>query len=801
MSIVKQLSQGRWVEILTKLGADSSLLDGKHRACPSCGGTDRFRFDDKDGMGTHICSQCGAGNGFKLVQKMFGYSSFKEAAQAVEDVLGIEGKVPSKEDQRKYRQKLNSERKQRKLAEKEAHRIAAKASLEVWNSSAASDSTHPYLKDKNVNAYGINMDGEDLLIPVRIGGNISSIQRITPDGTKKFQKNGVISGGYHSITGDKPADISRIYIAEGYATGATIREATGGHVAVAFNAGNLGKVAQAIRSKLPDIEIIIAGDNDESKIGEIKGKAAANDVGGLFIMPPDVGNDWNDYASSHGLDKTCEDIGRQTNQESMSSESNGENNRLEETVERLAKLNPLEYDQVRTAEAKVLGVRAATLDGIVSNARKELQEQQSMIVDVEPWPESVDGGSLLTEIVGVFNRYIITPQHAPEAAALWLLNTYVHDASYHSPMVLITSPEKRCGKSTMLSLLYAMSNDALLAANISPAAVYRVIEQWKPTLLIDEADTFLKQNDDMAGVINSGHTKTTAFVMRCDGDANEVKRFSTWCPKVIAGIGSQRDTLEDRSICIPLRRKLEGEQVERLRLDRGNFTDIKRKCRRWADDNYQTIHESDPTTPKGLHDRAADNWTPLFAIADLCNWREKAELAALILSGADESESIDTTLLKDIRDIFKEQSTDRLPSQRLCELLSAIDDRPWSEWSKGRAISTNKLAGRLKMFHIASGTIRLKDGSTPKGYYLKSFKDAFTRYIPISKRHNATSYSPPQKTDIPKRHKDNNVAFQNSQNLSQGNGCGGVAFQNEYAANREETGMEVDSLATHLEVF
>ena len=232
---------------------------------------------------------------------------------------------------------------------------------------------------------------------------------------------------------------------------------------------------------------------------------------------------------------------------------------LDSAVSRLAKLSPLEYDQIRNGEAKRLGVRPQTLDSAIKGERKSNQSESSIFIEIEPWDEPVNGAELLDEIVDTFKRFIVTPNHAPEAAALWVLNTYVHDASYHSPILLITSPEKRCGKSTMLSLLYGLTNRSLLASNISSAAVYRAIEQWSPTLLIDEADTFLKKNDDMAGVINSGHTKTTAFVMRCDGDANEVKRFSTWCPKVIAGIGSQRDTLEDRSIAIPLRRKLDHE--------------------------------------------------------------------------------------------------------------------------------------------------------------------------------------------------------------------------------------------------
>jgi len=432
---------------------------------------------------------------------------------------------------------------------------------------------------------------------------------------------------------------------------------------------------------------------------------------------------------------------------------------IDDAVSRLAKLSPLEYDQVRIGEAKGLNVRPQTLDAAIKGTRKAKQSDASIFIEIEPWDEAVNGADLLDEIVSTFKRFIVTPSYAPEAAALWVLNTYVHDASYHSPILLITSPEKRCGKSTMLSLLYGLTNKPLLAANISPAAVYRSIEQWTPTLLIDEADTFLKQNDDMAGVINSGHTKTTAFVMRCDGDANEVKRFSTWCPKVIAGIGSQRDTLEDRSIAIPLRRKLDHEQVARLRLDITNFDDIKRKCLRWSEDHFEKVKLLDPEVPNGLHDRAADNWAPLLAIATLCGWQETAEATVLALCCADSSESIDTQLLGDIREIFEKLGVERISSQDLCNHLAAIDDRPWNEWSKGRAITTNKLSGRLKAFGIGSTTIRIPNEKTLKGYYLNSFKDAFTRYLPKSERHNVTYFGANQGLDVSERYTDEHVTL------------------------------------------
>jgi putative DNA primase/helicase len=464
---------------------------------------------------------------------------------------------------------------------------------------------------------------------------------------------------------------------------------------------------------------------------------------------------------------------------------------MDAVVDRLAKLSPLEYDKVRQAEAKALKVRSSTLDAAVTEVRKKAQVSQDMFAEVEPWQDEVKGFELLDEISTTIKRYIVMPNHAPETVALWIMNTYVHDASYHNPMILITSPEKRCGKTNLLTLIDELSNRSLMTGNITAAAVYRAIEMWKPTLLIDEADTFLKQNDDMAGVINSGHTKKSAFVIRCDGDTNEPKRFSTWCPKVIAGIGSQRDTLEDRSIIVPLRRKLNSDSVARLRLDRTSFDDIQSKCVRWAVDNFQAVRNSDPATPKGLHDRAADNWTPLFAIADLCGWREKAELAAMALSGADDSESIETILLKDIRDIFKAQNTDRLSSQQLCDLLAAIDDRPWAEWSRGKPITTNRLAGRLKMFGIHSGSVRLPNGENLKGYKLDSFKDAFIRYVAVqsvttSQVNDANGFS-----DIQSVTTTDDVTFQKAEKVNDTNGCDVVTVQNTESANSVERGQEV----------
>jgi len=400
-----------------------------------------------------------------------------------------------------------------------------------------------------------------------------------------------------------------------------------------------------------------------------------------------------------------------------------------DVVRRLAELPPLEYEKVRKEEAKALGARPAVLDAEVKAARKSAKADDDMFADVEPWPNAVGGGALLDELSATFRHFVILPEHADTVAALWVLNTYVHDASYHSPMIVLTSPEKRCGKTTALMVFQALCNKPLPASNVSGAVVFRAIEQWHPTLLIDEIDSFLADKEDLRGIINSGHTKASAFVLRCDGDNNEPKRFSTWCPKILSGIGRISDTLEDRSILFPLRRKLPDEKVARLRLDRGNFDEIRRQCIRWGDDNFTKVAASDPATPASLNDRAADNWTPLFAIADLCGWRERAEAAALSLSGdTDNSDSVNVMLLEDVRKVFQKRGVDRLPSQSICDDLALMEDRPWPEWCKGRPITPRQLAKRLGGFGIHSKQHKQGKNTNLRGYEMADFKDALSRY-------------------------------------------------------------------------
>jgi putative DNA primase/helicase len=107
----------------------------------------------------------------------------------------------------------------------------------------------------------------------------------------------------------------------------------------------------------------------------------------------------------------------------------------------------------------------------------------------------VDGAKLLDELSATIRTYMVIAVEAVHTVALWVLFTYLLDAFETSPRLAITAPQKRCIKTTLLSLLYQLTCRPLAAANLTPAVAFRAIEAAQPTLLIDETDTFVKDND------------------------------------------------------------------------------------------------------------------------------------------------------------------------------------------------------------------------------------------------------------------------------------------------------------------
>jgi putative DNA primase/helicase len=412
----------------------------------------------------------------------------------------------------------------------------------------------------------------------------------------------------------------------------------------------------------------------------------------------------------------------------------------DQAIERLSLLSHTDYALERDTVAAKFDIPVTYLDLDVKEARrkrKRSSNDNAMFKDAEPWEFPIDGPELFDEIRDTIKRYAVLPKHTDVAITLWSAFTYCIEAVHVAPLLVITSPEKRCGKTTVLSLLRRMVRRPLAASNIKPAAMYRSIELWHPTLLIDEADTFLREDEELRGIINSGHTRDTAFVIRVVGEGADMVpgRFSTWSAKAIAAIGSLSDTNTDRAVVVELRRKLPGEEVRKLRHFEDAFDDLRRKLIRFAEDNEAAIGGARPEIPDSLNDRAADNWEPLLAIADTVggDWPKLAREAANALSNkGDEPESTKVQLLTDIKAYFTKTDHDRVSSQDLIEWLKGLETRPWADYKHGRAISPRQLAGLLRHFKIAPGTHR-DAGGVFKGYVIEDFVDAFGRYLPSAK--------------------------------------------------------------------
>ncbi|MBA4143369.1 MAG: DUF3631 domain-containing protein [Nitrosospira sp.] len=402
----------------------------------------------------------------------------------------------------------------------------------------------------------------------------------------------------------------------------------------------------------------------------------------------------------------------------------------------LASMKPLEYERIRLEQAKRMGCRPSALDALVKSARNEESDADRLpFPEVESYPEPIDPAQLLSEVSDTIRRFIVLDAEQADAAALWAAFTWFIDVVQVAPLLIINAPEKACGKSQLLDLMGRISSRSLPTANATTAALFRSIEIWRPTLLIDECDTFIKENEELKGLINAGYTRGHAFVLRVVGDDHTPKQFSVWSAKALAGIALEKhlpDSTLSRAIMIELRRKLSHELVVKMReAEDGLFDGIASKLARFAQDYSQQVQLARPILPDALGDRAQDNWHPLFAIAGCAGpeWVERATVAALKLSGSGEkSVSTGNELLVDIQDIFESKRIAKISTAELIAALVVDDEKPWATWNKGKSISFRQIATRLAGYGIKSKTIRLKY-ETAKGFEASQFEDAFARYL------------------------------------------------------------------------
>ena len=354
--------------------------------------------------------------------------------------------------------------------------------------------------------------------------------------------------------------------------------------------------------------------------------------------------------------------------------------------------------------------------------------------DPEPWPEPVDGATLLDDLVTLLERYASLPNGGAVAGALWALYTWVFRAFAVAPNLMITAPERGSGKTQLTDLISWIVPRPFPVSDTTAAAIFRIIEHEAPTLLFDEAQGILKRSnpdDPTKQILLGSFSKRFANVPRTNRDTGEVRMFSTFAPKALNGLrlAPIDKAFTSRCIVVPMTRATRAYPELR--------DDVRRRCARWRDDHLSELREADPDM-RGRIGRIAQVWRPLLAIADAAGgeWPEEARAAADTLAAVagtfDSKETLGTMLLADVRAVFEAKGDpERIKSDDLDKALRALPERPWESMPKtGREITAQARGRMLADYGVNAETLRFEDGTRGKGYKREAFADAWNAYLP-----------------------------------------------------------------------
>ncbi len=369
---------------------------------------------------------------------------------------------------------------------------------------------------------------------------------------------------------------------------------------------------------------------------------------------------------------------------------------------------------------------------------------ESFFPRVEPASDPVAGDVLLDDIAAELRRLLVLPPHGAEVIATYCALSYVLDLFDVAPRLILTSPRKRCGKSRTLNAIAGACRRGLLVENLTAPVLFRIVNTASPVLLLDECDAwFAPRNGDDAirGIVNSGFEKP-ALVLRCEGENLEPTPFSCFGLVVMASIGKLPETVEDRAIVLPMRRRAKGENIDRAGRSkvRRRMAAFAPRLLRWSDDHRAELASLEVALPPSIDYRAIDLWEPLFRIATVVggDWPERISRAAGALAGdRDAEDALDQDpglrLLADLRDAFAQQpGAKHLETETILQRLRGLPDRPWHSWGDGKGLTTRSLAKTLRAFDVRPRDVWNKLGGSAKGYRRNDLEAVWASYLPAA---------------------------------------------------------------------
>lgn len=351
----------------------------------------------------------------------------------------------------------------------------------------------------------------------------------------------------------------------------------------------------------------------------------------------------------------------------------------------------------------------------------------------------------VAEVGKYLAEYLVLPDRLIIVAAAWIVASWMSELWDRFPHLAITSPEKRCGKTRFLQLTEGVVPKPYNTTNISPAALYRLVEQEQPTLLIDEAQSIVRRSSEASEVLreilNAG-IDSKAVIIRCGGKrGNELHKFHIYSPKVIALIGQLDSVLADRCLPVELRRKTNDEPVTpyRSRVVKPKAEKISKMLEKWAKCKMEEVKKVyDLLESFSIeNDRMAELLLPLQAVLTVGGkeFLPELELYARKLEQAEaesNNQTLGITLLNACREIFGKKKN-FLPTAAVLGSLVHRNEESWYRLNSGSAITAEKLANLLRPYGVKPDRKQQKINGKPKterGYYRDQFTEAWLRYLP-----------------------------------------------------------------------
>jgi hypothetical protein len=370
----------------------------------------------------------------------------------------------------------------------------------------------------------------------------------------------------------------------------------------------------------------------------------------------------------------------------------------------------------------------------MANGRAEVAAEDAGVIPATA--SAIKPECLVQDVAGFVGQFVVMTPEKLLAVALWVIHTHCVAQFDQTPYLAVTSPEKQCGKSRLLEVLELLVHRPWQTVLPSEAVVFRTIDSKVPTMLLDETDAIFnpksaERYEGLRAILNSGHRRG-ATVARCVGPRQQLQDFSTFCPKVLAGIGSLPDTIADRSVPVRLERKKRGEVADRFfrREAEPRGRDLQSRMLAWCNAEGETLRAARPPMPDELSDRMQEGCEPLVAIADVLGCGEDARAAFVELLTAERLDNVETLrlrLLRDIRDVFGAR-TRTTSTEGLIKKLLREDESPWGSYY-GRAVEARDLSRLLAPYGIHPATVRVSKERTAKGYRRDDFADAWERYL------------------------------------------------------------------------